>query len=288
MAELWFFLDETSRKGWQNYLHSQCGVHESSEGIKTGALIIHRQDVEHWEHQIKTPYSDLTEKEKESDRDQVDKFWPLIQERIQSLEAEVEADNRILAIKDTTIKDLEAELGKLKIERSASKIWTNFHNSGVSNVNYREQIAGLEADAKTHDEAYLSAITEITELKDQLKRHQRGSDKDRPQIICLCGSTRFYNEFQVANYSFTMEGNIILSVGFMPESAGHEHGESVGITPEQKYDLDELYKRKIDLADRVFVLNVGGYIGDSTRSEIEYSLANNTPVSYLEPINEVN
>jgi len=108
---------------------------------------------------------------------------------------------------------------------------------------------------------------------------------DRPKIVCLCGSTRFYEAFQSANYGLTMQGKIVLSVGFYPHSSAmHGHGEGVGHDSSEKVALDELHKRKIDLADRVFVLNVGGYIGSSTRSEIDYALQVGRPVDYLEPV----
>lgn len=72
-------------------------------------------------------------------------------------------------------------------------------------------------------------------------------------------------------------------MGFYPHaSAEHGHGEGVGHNSAEKVALDELHKRKIDLADEVFVLNVGGYIGESTQSEINYALAHNKPVGYLE------
>lgn len=105
----------------------------------------------------------------------------------------------------------------------------------------------------------------------------------RPEIVCLCGSTRFYDAFQQANYDLTMQGRIVLSVGFYPHSkAEHGHGEGVGHDSDEKIALDELHKRKIDLADRVLVLNVGGYIGESTRSEIEYAERIGRPIDYLE------
>lgn len=108
---------------------------------------------------------------------------------------------------------------------------------------------------------------------------------ERPEIVCLCGSTRFYDVFQAANYDLTMLGKIVLSVGFYPHSkAIHGHGEGVGHDSAEKDALDELHKRKIDLADRVYVLNVGGYIGSSTRGEIEYAEARGKPVDYLEPL----
>lgn len=107
----------------------------------------------------------------------------------------------------------------------------------------------------------------------------------RPRIVCLCGSTRFYKNFQEANYQETMKGHIVLSVGFYPHAVSEMHGEGIGITAEQKEALDELHKRKIDLADEVYVLNVGGYIGSSTRSEIDYAIANDKPIRYLEDQN---
>lgn len=110
---------------------------------------------------------------------------------------------------------------------------------------------------------------------------------DRPKIVCLCGSTRFFAEFQQANYDLTMKGEIVLSVGFYPHAkVEHGHGEGVGHDSAEKVALDELHKRKIDLCDYVLVLNVGGYIGDSTRSEIEYARQVGRPVVYLESVED--
>jgi hypothetical protein len=109
-----------------------------------------------------------------------------------------------------------------------------------------------------------------------------GEAEKRPEIVCLCGSTRFYDAFQRSNYELTMQGKIVLTVGFYPHSQEQAHGQAIGCTPEQKATLDELHKRKIDLADKVLVLNVGGYIGESTRSEIAYAIAHRKPVDYLE------
>lgn len=107
----------------------------------------------------------------------------------------------------------------------------------------------------------------------------------RPRIVCLCGSTRFYDEFQQANYDRTMAGEIVLTVGFYSHAkAEHGHGEGVDHDSAAKVALDELHKRKIDLADYVYVINVGGYIGESTRSEIDYALAHGKTVEYLEPV----
>jgi hypothetical protein len=80
-----------------------------------------------------------------------------------------------------------------------------------------------------------------------------------------------------------MQGKIVLSVGFYPHAAAeHGHGEGVGHDSNEKVMLDELHKRKIDLADEVFVINVGGYIGESTRAEIEYAEWAGRPIKFLE------
>lgn len=99
-----------------------------------------------------------------------------------------------------------------------------------------------------------------------------------PTIVVLCGSTRFSEAWAKARYDLTLAGEIVLTIGCDTKS-----DEGLGITAEQKVALDELHKRKIDLADRVLVLNVGGYIGDSTKSEIAYAEAHNKPIDYLEP-----
>ena len=104
---------------------------------------------------------------------------------------------------------------------------------------------------------------------------------NKPTIVCLCGSTRFMDTFHEVGWQKTLDGEIVLSVGVskhLPFAHGAEFiGQDVADA------LDELHKRKIDLADYVMVLNIGGYIGDSTRSEIEYAEAQGKRVDYLEP-----
>ncbi|RNI17208.1 hypothetical protein EFY87_19565 [Flexivirga caeni] len=101
-------------------------------------------------------------------------------------------------------------------------------------------------------------------------------------IVCLCGSSRFYDAFQRANFEFTMAGQIVLSIGFYPHATSQQgYGEGVPHESAEKAALDELHKRKIDLADYVYVLDVGGYVGESTRSEIAYATEHGVPVCYL-------
>lgn len=96
------------------------------------------------------------------------------------------------------------------------------------------------------------------------------------KVITLCGSTKFKDEFIDAQKRLSMEGNIVISVGLF----GHSGDDEVW-TEGTKAMLDDMHLRKIDMADEIFVINVGGYIGSSTRKEIEYARATNKPVSYL-------
>lgn len=96
-------------------------------------------------------------------------------------------------------------------------------------------------------------------------------------VITLCGSTRFKEEFLRAQKRLTLEGNIVISVGLF----GHSGDDEVW-TEGTKEMLDDMHKRKIDMADAIYVINPGGYIGSSTRSEIEYALSVSKKVIYLE------
>lgn len=101
--------------------------------------------------------------------------------------------------------------------------------------------------------------------------YERPTNMNKPKIVCLCGSTRFYEEFQKTNYEETMGGRIVLSVGFFPHAQREVHGEEIGCTVEQKKALDELHLRKIDLANEILVINKDGYVGESTSNEIRYA-----------------
>src|ERR1035437_7003596 len=67
-----------------------------------------------------------------------------------------------------------------------------------------------------------------------IKWHHEDQRVDRPLIVCLCGSTKFYKEFMDANYKETMKGNIVLSVGFFSQTAEEAHGEKIGIRSEER------------------------------------------------------
>jgi uncharacterized protein YlaN (UPF0358 family) len=105
-----------------------------------------------------------------------------------------------------------------------------------------------------------------------------------PRIVCLCGSTRFSEAYQKANLEETLAGRIVLTIGCDMRSDAHlfadKSEEDLSLI---KAQLDWLHLCKIDLADEILVLNVGGYVGDSTQREIDYARANNKLIRWLEP-----
>lgn len=116
----------------------------------------------------------------------------------------------------------------------------------------------------------------------------------KPKIICICGSTRFSDLHAIAKWNFEKKGKAIcLMINYLPEwyckqegwriETGHV-GEQAGV----KEVLDELHKRKIDICDEVFVVNYQGYIGESTKDEIEYATKLGKPIRYMEEKNRIN
>ena len=101
-----------------------------------------------------------------------------------------------------------------------------------------------------------------------------------PAIVCLCGSTRFMDAFHEAGWQLTLNGYIVLTVGVC-KHAEHHGGEALGGDVAAR--LDELHLRKIDLAEWVLVLNVDGYVGESTRREVLYAYDQGKRVTYIEP-----
>lgn len=93
--------------------------------------------------------------------------------------------------------------------------------------------------------------------------------------ITLCGSTKFKREFEAINKQLTLEGNVVYSVAFFG------HADKIPLTTEQKKTCDEVHKKKIDNSDGIFVIDVDGYIGESTRSEISHAEATGKFIKYL-------
>ena len=101
------------------------------------------------------------------------------------------------------------------------------------------------------------------------------------KVITLCGSSRFKDEFMKTQRDLTLKGNIVISVGLFGHAGEWDNMDEEAIN-KTKEMLDDMHKRKIDMADEIFVINVGGYIGSSTRSEIEYATKTGKKVNYLE------
>lgn len=106
----------------------------------------------------------------------------------------------------------------------------------------------------------------------------------KPTILCLCGSTRFKTAFERANLEETLAGKIVLSIGCASKSDAELFGSLSEAEWEQtKIRLDRLHFAKIDLADEVLILNVDGYIGQSTGNELRYARKLGKTIRFLEP-----
>lgn len=106
------------------------------------------------------------------------------------------------------------------------------------------------------------------------------------KVVTLCGSTRFKDEFMKAQKELTLKEYIVISVGLFGHCGDNEVWENMdeGTLTKTKEMLDDMHKRKIDMSDEIYVINVGGYIGDSTKSEIEYAIRTGKKVNYLEEV----
>lgn len=138
-------------------------------------------------------------------------------------------------------------------------------------------VYSLAKDEPLHPERFLPEVT----LRGPF--HPNGGGDGFPRIVCICGSTRFWREFQKAGLDETLAGRIVLSIG----AASGTDDDHFGKLPRDKYDaikfmLDELHKRKIDLSDEILVLNKDGYVGSSTRSEIEYANKTTKRIRWME------
>lgn len=98
-------------------------------------------------------------------------------------------------------------------------------------------------------------------------------------MICLCGSSKFKDDFIRVGEDLTLQGNIVIGLSLY----GHaEHKFDTVITPEIKTMLDDMHRQKIDMSDAIFVINKNGYIGNSTQREIAYARFHNKPIYYME------
>jgi acetolactate synthase small subunit len=159
--------------------------------------------------------------------------------------------------------------------------------SEIDRLRRMEQFQANEEILSGNRESRLEA--ELADLREQLRLRDEMLDEalkdsarrvNAPQVVCLCGSTRFTNEMLLIKWEFEKQGKITLSWNYLPQGFGADShiAEAEGV----KEQIDELHKRKIDISDEVFVVNLNGHIGESTRSEIDYAESIGKPVRYLE------
>lgn len=164
----------------------------------------------------------------------------------------------IHAIKTTTI-----------VLISVAKFESTFSIPILANIDVNDaNIAESRAKINHIFKSFFSTLSIILDNRSMISNYK---------IITLCGSTRFKDQFLEMQKKLTLEGNIVISVGLF----GHS-GDKEVLNDGVKEMLDDMHKRKIDLADEIYVINVGGYIGSSTKSEIEYAIKTGKKVNYLE------
>lgn len=129
-------------------------------------------------------------------------------------------------------------------------------------------------------------VSKSLQVGESVKKYFEDNMNKNYKVITLCGSTKFKDEFMEVQKELTLKGNIVISVG----SFGHSDDEWNNRSEEEKQNLkvmlDDIHRRKIDMADEIFVINVNGYIGKSTKGEIEYAKQHGKKINYLEKVNE--
>jgi len=124
-------------------------------------------------------------------------------------------------------------------------------------------------------------IDELYEQFQNGKKPNRSTDK--PTVITLCGSSRFTKQMLIKQWELTKEGYIVMSWCALPDDYYQGDDKThIGDQEGVKEFVDENHKRKIDISDEILVLNIDGYIEESTRSEIDYAVKMGKVVKYLE------
>lgn len=131
--------------------------------------------------------------------------------------------------------------------------------------------------------SFSCAYFNIDEEEYSVKTEDTCSNTDNKEkkmpVVTLCGSTKFKNEFIMVQKKLSMKGYVVLTVGLF----GHSGDGEVFTTEGVKEMLDKVHLRKIDMSDEIFVINVDGYIGDSTKNEIRYAVKHGKKIKFLTP-----
>lgn len=158
-----------------------------------------------------------------------------------------------------------------------------------------KQLSGFFARLVQHECDHLDGINFIEKVisnngfatKENIEKYSlrdKEYNENKYKVITLCGSTKFKDEFIKVQRELTLQGNIVISLSLFGHLGDSEVWENMdeGTLTQTKRMLDEMHRRKIDMSDEIFVINVGGYIGDSTKNEIEYAKRKGKIVKYLE------
>ena len=180
--------------------------------------------------------------------------------------------------------DLPKENGRYTVCKTSGKCWNNF--LFVKDSDYQElwlntidwYLQPQEQECKHADSTVRYGIKQCADCgKPVTDKEATGEQEKRPEIVCICGSGRFLMQMHEVEERLTLEGKIVLMIGVNTKDVARTEN-----LEHYKPMLDELHLRKIDISDKVFVVNVGGYIGESTRKEIVYSESHKKSIEYLE------
>lgn len=178
--------------------------------------------------------------------------------------------------------DLQDRLGRVVSHLDLSRLNRNTISFGTSSCEHLAEMVLQRmpevARVRVAEDDYVAAVVTRDEEESEPEwLYDWGFEHylARPPMVTLCGSTRFKDEFRAVEGRMEDQGVCVLTVGFFA------HADQVELTPERKQKADELHKWKISMSDYVFVVNPGGYIGESTRSEIRFAEDIGVPVRYL-------
>ncbi len=179
--------------------------------------------------------------------------------------------------------------------RRYKKIELTYYDENGNEIT--KQLSGFFARLVQHECDHLDGINFIEKVvndngfatKENIEKYSLRNQEYNENIykvVTLCGSTKFKDEFIKAQRELTLQGNIVISISLFGNSGDSEVWENMddGTSTKTKKMLDEMHRRKIDMSDEIFVINVGGYIGESTKNEIEYAKRKGKIVRYLEEI----
>lgn len=175
----------------------------------------------------------------------------------------------------TPFEGLGTGFGSRSCEQIAEEILDQLPEADEVRVREDEFCGGIVTR-----ETGLPIETELCVMRPREEENPWASGVPRPRILTVCGSTRFADETRAVIAQLEREGIAVFSVGFFA------HAEGIRLSAEEKAELDILHLRKIYLSDGIFVVNPGGYIGESTQREIAFTRALGREIRWLEePVN---